>query len=129
MKNLNVLFILGSSAIIFLIALYTFGESKKSLEMKKSEFLAYEGSALKFHNYYENYSNLEGVENKLKTILTKLNIQKFDMTRDNKTVLLYVENISTGTLGELLNELLNQKLNIIKLDIKKDKIIVEVGIV
>lgn len=129
MIRLNNFFILASSIAIFLIALYIFSESKENLQMKKSEFIGFESAASKFHNYYENYSNQSAIEERLKKIITQLNIQKFDMTTDGKTILLYVESISTTTLNELLNAILNQKLNIVKLDIKKDKVIVEVGLI
>ena len=125
--DINPLFLVLASIFIFFISLYSLNNSKinqdKSLEnFNKNIKIIKEYNSLK--NIWTNAKKQEKLINKIikQQHIKNANIQ----TNQNKIKVTIISN--TKVLNRFVNKILNEKLNIVKLKLSKDKLVFEVGL-
>ncbi len=128
MKNPNIAFVLASSVVVCLIAIFSFNDAKETLDTKQKEFIEYKNVAVAYKSNYENYSDAEFIHDKLKNILEDLGIKNGQITRKDTTMILSVTNLSTASFQVLFTTLLNENFNITKFDVQTNSIVLEIGI-
>jgi hypothetical protein len=129
MKNVNVVFLLASSVMVFLISIYSFGESKHNLDEKKKEFGEYKDVALKYKENYENFSDEVFIQKKLKKMADDFGIKTAHISQKEKTIIFVATNLSAQSFQVLFTSLLNENFNITKLEIQTNSILVEIGVI
>lgn len=128
MKNINIVFVLLSSIIVFFISIYSFSGAKQTLDEKKKEFNNYQEIAMKYRENHQNFSDEVYIEEKLNKITKDLGIKSAKVSQKEKMILFEATNLSTMSFQILFTTLLNENFNITKLDVQTDSIVLEIGV-
>ncbi len=128
MKNVNVVFVLMSSVVLFLIAIVSFNDAKENLEIKRKEFVEYKNTAIQYKTNHENFSDEVYITEKLETIVKDLGIQNAKIIQKDKTIILSVGGLSSASFQVLFTTILNENFNITKFDVSSNSMLLEIGV-
>ena len=125
--DINPLFLLLSSVLIFLISIISLNSS--SIKKEKEINLLMENKKIikKYNSLKYTWVNKDNQEKIVNNIIKQQNIKNANILI-NKDKIKVVINSNTKVLHRFVNKLLNEKLNVIKLKLTKNKLIFEVGL-
>ena len=116
------------SLLFLFVAYLTYNASNKKFEKTKNEYLEYQVVSEKYKQIQSNTQNKGKILEKLTLILSNLNIKNALLKETNKTISLEIPKIEAKKLSELLNIILNDKLNIKQLEIKKESLTLQIEV-
>ncbi|MCK5294806.1 MAG: hypothetical protein KAJ49_09150 [Arcobacteraceae bacterium] len=128
MKNINPLFLTIACAIILSIAIFSLDSAKKSLKVEKKEFEEFKQLAVKYNTLQKHWGDKKLIIENIQKILKSSGIRNANIIEKNKTVVVQIVSMNITQVDKFVNKLLNERLSIKKLEITKNKIILEVGI-
>jgi hypothetical protein len=117
------------SLLFLFVAYLTYNASNKKFEKTKNEYLEYQVVGEKYKQIQSNTQNKGKILEKLTLILSNLNIKNALLKETNKTISLEIPKIEAKKLSELLNIILNDKLNIKQLEIKKESLTLQIEVI
>ena len=128
-KHINPLFLLFSSIAILVISIYSFSNSKKQLVIQKQEFKEQQILALKYHNLNNLYSNKQNITKTINDILRVSRITNANIIYKHKLIIIQMVSLQINKVDKFINKLLNKHINIKKLELSKDKVILTVELI
>lgn len=127
-RRLNLLYILGFSIVVFFISIYMLNVYYKKQLIEESNIKEVISSGEEYASLNDSWNNKKTTLKTIDNIFSKLKIRDLKKDIKSKKVIIKVDKISSTKLDKLLNKFLNKKLNILKLEMQKDSILLEVGI-
>lgn len=128
-KHINPLFLLFSAIAILVISIYSFSNSKKQLITQKQEFKEQQILAVKYHNLHNLYSNKKDITKTINDILRVSGITNANIIYKHKLIVIQMVSLQINKVDKFINKLLNKHINIKKLQLSKDKIILTVELI
>jgi len=129
MKKIDPLFLLLSSIVIFLIAIFKLNDIENNYIDKKLDYHNYQLLALKYNSKYKLYSDKNIVLKKIQTILNLSNISNATINKSTRKISIYIKDIDIKKVDKVINKLLNTKLNLVGLKITKNSVYFEVELI
>jgi len=127
MRAINPIFLLFASMVIFFIALFSFNTTNKKFSQEVVNYTEYKALALHYNAQYDYYSNKKQILNSLQHIIKTAHISNGNIIPQDKKIIFKAKKLSLVTAHKFINKLFNNQFNIIKLDIQKDSVYVEIG--
>ena len=129
MKSINPIFFLLSSIVILFIALFSFDKAKSNLKIEVLEYQEFKELALVYNNKRIFFSDKKSITKRVQQILSSSNIKNASILQKDKKIILRITSINTTMVQKFINKILNEQFNIIKLEILKNKLTLEIGVV
>ena len=127
MKKINPITILFISLITVFISLILLKQSNIDLKgqneiLKETKIIANEYSSLK-----RSWNDPKNVTKTVDKIIKQLKLKTLVMDDNKKKITITIKNGSYKTIDKFINKILNANLIILKLNIKKDSLYLEIG--
>jgi hypothetical protein len=125
--DINPLFLLISSTILLIISILSLNSSYIEKDKKISNINKNIKIIKRYNTLKNTWVDVKKQEKIINNIINQQQIQNARLVIDkNKIKVTIISN--TKVLHRFINKLLNEKLNIVRLKLYKDKLIVEVGL-
>ena len=129
MRHTNPLTILFGSVIIFFIAIYSLNIAKKEKIEAKKEFIKYKNIATDFQSRYNKFSNKKSIKKSIEKILKSSNISNANILESKKIITIQIGSLNIRQIDKFINKFLNESFNIVKFEVAKSKIIIQIGVI
>ena len=129
MRHTNPLTILFGSVVIFFIAIYSLNIAKKEKIEAKKEFIKYKNIATDFKSRYNKFSNKKSIKKSIEKILKSSNISNANILESKKIITIQIGSLNTKQIDKFINKFLNESFNIVKFEVTKSKIIIQIGVI
>jgi septal ring factor EnvC (AmiA/AmiB activator) len=129
MKNVNPLTVLFASIALVLIAFYSLQNAQNNLASSKEDFKNYMQIASTFKNQHSSYSNKTKITQKLQKIIKSSGISNANIINQNKMIKVELKSLSIKQIEKFTNKIFNEKFHIQKLQVTKNSIVLEIGVV
>lgn len=128
MNKLNPLYILILIITIFIISFVKLNDIKKDYDVLNREATTFKQKAKSFKEYKQTWFNKKRVTKKIDNIIKSSTFKKEKIlkTQTSNMIRVKIESLNPRILNKFLNRVLNEKLIIRKLDIKKTSILFEI---
>ena len=127
-RRLNLLYILGFSILMLFISIYMLRVYQEKQLSEYNNVKKAVSVGVEYASLNDGWNNKKNTMKILDKIISKLNIKNLTKDIKSKKVIIKIDEISTSKLDKLINRVLNKKLNILRLDMDKGSILLEVGI-
>ena len=128
MKNINPLFLTIFCAFILIISIVSLNNAEDNLKIQKQEFKEFQKLAVKYNTLEKYWGDKKQIVKNIQKILKASGIRNTNIIQRNKKITVQMVSLNIKQVQKFINKLLNERIYIKKLDITKNKIIVEVGI-
>ena len=130
MNRINPLYLIALTLTILFISLYSLNNQKTIFTEKKEELKVIQEKSKNYKSYKESWNNESFVDKTIDNILKNRQFlnQKVLRAKTKNSLKIKIESTNPNILNIFLNEILNKKLIIRKLEIEKSFINVEIGI-
>lgn len=128
MKNINPLFLTISCIMILFIAIFSQDSAKNNLELQKKEFEEFKLLAVKYKTQKQSWSDKKVITNTIQKILKSSGIKNANIIQKDKLIIVQMVSLNITQIQKFINNLLNEKINIKKLDLTNNKIILNIGL-
>ena len=129
MKNINPLFLLIASLIVLFIAIFSFNKAQKQLLIEQEEYQEFKQLSLRYNKQRDTFSNGTNIIKRIQKLLLNSNIRNAEILHKNKKITIKISSLNINLVQKFINKILNERFNIIKLNIIQDKITLEIGVV
>ena len=126
---INPIFLILSSLFILGISLFSISGEKINYKIQKEQFIKFNKLASKYAQYQQNFTNKNAIVKRIEKIISSSKISNSNIYQDKKSITVKLNNLKVNQIDKFINTILNQRFNIVKLEITTNKIIVEIGII
>ena len=127
--DINPLFLLFSSLLIFIISIYSLSTTKSNKQKSIDEFTKNNIIINEYKNLKNTWINKKVQRQIIDKLIKILHIENSNITQNKNKITVSIKKSNIQTINKFVNKLLNKKLNIIKLKITKNTLFFEVGLV
>ena len=127
MNKINPLMLLLLSATIFVSSLVLLKQSKEELIQTSSELTEFHRLSNKYQNLKTSWDQKKNTIKLIDKIIKNTRLKNVDKKIEKKRVIIKISNESLKNIDKFINKLLNEKLNILKLNITQNSVELVVG--
>jgi hypothetical protein len=128
MKKIDRLYMLIFSVTLLLISIISYNLSFNNLKTLEVELIDINNIGIEYSNTKKDWGDRKQSILTIEKIIKSTNLKTIDKKILKNKIKIKIENVSLKTMDKFVNKILNAKLNIIKLNITKNSVELEVGI-
>ena len=126
---INPIFLIVSSIFILIISVLNLNSQKEIYIKEKQKFEKFDTLAFKYSMLQTSYNNKKIIIKNIQSIIRLSKINKSNIQEQNNTIIVKLTNLKTKQINKFVNNLLNKRFNILKLEVSTNKIVLEIGII
>jgi len=126
---INPIFLILASVFILTISVFNLNSQKENYVKEKQNYERFDTLAFKYSKLKNSYSNKKIIIKDIQKIISSARINKSNIQEQNNTILVKLTNLKTKQINKFVNNILNKRFNIIKLEISTSAIVLEVGVI
>jgi biopolymer transport protein ExbB/TolQ len=127
MKNINPLFLLVASFLVFIISIYSYYKVNTNIVFEQNKFKEYQVLAKKYNTLNTTWADISKQKKVLDKLLISSKVKNANIKENKKIIQVDISFDNLKSLNKFTNKLLNTKLNIRKLFLNKHTVKFEVG--
>ena len=127
MKKLDPLYIMLLSLVVLIVSIVLFNKSINSVKQTQDELISINNIALSYSQMKKDWGSSQHTIKTMDKIIASVGIKTIDKKITNKKIKIKIDKLSLKKIDKFINKILNEKLNILKLNISGTSLDLEVG--
>lgn len=128
MNKINPLFLLSATIVVTFIAFYSYFQAQNKFVTSKQDLESFGVIAKNYASLNSAYQDKKKILKRLETIIKKSNIKNANMTKGEKKITLKIDKANSTQIEKVVNKLLNEKFNIVKIQVNETSLFIEIGV-
>ncbi len=127
LKKIDPLYVLLLSIAVLFVSIVSFNKSKINMQNSQDELINLHAIASNYSQMKKDWGSSEHTIKIIDNIITSVGINTLDKKITEKKITIKIDKLSLQKIDKFVNKILNEKLNILKLNISGTSLELEVG--